>query len=170
MARTEPQINLRIPAELKDQLDQAAAENKRSLTAEVVARLEQTFLAPAKLDTSGEATMAVVLRLAALEQQLASRTREETFERLKHMRQGLAMQVTIERDRVERERERLERMEVDAEAADDRGDRAAAKRLRTKLREDRKFLRQMEETLETIRDELREVERSIDAFGIGPAS
>lgn len=43
MARNDPQVNLRMSADLKDMLDQAAAENKRSLTAEIVARLEETF-------------------------------------------------------------------------------------------------------------------------------
>jgi hypothetical protein len=43
MARDEPQVNLRIPANLKDLLDEASARNKRSLTAEVVARLEESF-------------------------------------------------------------------------------------------------------------------------------
>jgi uncharacterized protein (DUF1778 family) len=43
MARDEPQVNLRIPANLKDLLDEASAGNKRSLTAEVVARLEESF-------------------------------------------------------------------------------------------------------------------------------
>jgi hypothetical protein len=43
MARDEPQVNLRIPANLKDLLDEASARNKRSLTAEVVARLEGSF-------------------------------------------------------------------------------------------------------------------------------
>ena len=43
MARNDPQVNLRMPADLKDRLDAAAEENKRSLTAEVVARLEESF-------------------------------------------------------------------------------------------------------------------------------
>lgn len=43
MARNDPTIYMRIPQSLKDALDAAALENKRSLTAEVVARLEQTF-------------------------------------------------------------------------------------------------------------------------------
>jgi hypothetical protein len=43
MARDEPQVNLRIPAALKARLDQASERNKRSLTAEVVARLEESF-------------------------------------------------------------------------------------------------------------------------------
>lgn len=43
MARDEPQINLRIPTALKERLDKASERNKRSLTAEVVARLEESF-------------------------------------------------------------------------------------------------------------------------------
>lgn len=43
MARDDPQINLRIPLELKERLDAASAQKKRSLTAEVVARLEASF-------------------------------------------------------------------------------------------------------------------------------
>lgn len=43
MARTDPTIYMRIPQELKDALDKASEENRRSLTAEVVARLQATF-------------------------------------------------------------------------------------------------------------------------------
>lgn len=43
MARNDPTIYMRIPQELKDKLDAASIENRRSLTAEVVARLEATF-------------------------------------------------------------------------------------------------------------------------------
>ncbi|EXH15139.1 Arc family DNA-binding protein [Acinetobacter sp. 1245593] len=43
MARTDPQVNFRIPAELKDKLDNAAKENGRTLTAELILRLEMTF-------------------------------------------------------------------------------------------------------------------------------
>lgn len=43
MARDDPQINLRIPAALKERLDEASVQSKRSLTAEVVARLEESF-------------------------------------------------------------------------------------------------------------------------------
>lgn len=40
MARTDSQLNLRLPAELKALLEKAADENKRSVTAETVSRLE----------------------------------------------------------------------------------------------------------------------------------
>lgn len=40
---TGPQFKLRIPSELKEALVAAAAENKRSLTAEILSRLEASF-------------------------------------------------------------------------------------------------------------------------------
>lgn len=43
MKQTDPQFKLRIPPALKAQIDQAAAENRRSLNAEIVARLEESF-------------------------------------------------------------------------------------------------------------------------------
>lgn len=45
MSRSDPQVNFRIPAELKAQLEAAAEKNKRSITAELVARLEESFAA-----------------------------------------------------------------------------------------------------------------------------
>jgi hypothetical protein len=52
MARDEPQINLRIPAALKERLDKASEGNKRSLTAEVVSRLEESFASSRPADTA----------------------------------------------------------------------------------------------------------------------
>lgn len=43
MARNDPQVNFRIPADLKDKLQQSADENSRSITAELVLRLESSF-------------------------------------------------------------------------------------------------------------------------------
>lgn len=40
MARTDPQINFRIPEELKQRLDESAAASGKSLTAEIVHRLQ----------------------------------------------------------------------------------------------------------------------------------
>lgn len=61
MARTEPQVNIRIPAELKNLLETMASENGRSLTAEIVARLQQSFEARAdatQLEIQNEALRA----------------------------------------------------------------------------------------------------------------
>lgn len=43
MARTDPQANLRIPADLKARLEDAARDSRRSLNAEIVARLQESF-------------------------------------------------------------------------------------------------------------------------------
>ena len=43
MARTDPQINIRVPVELKKKLELLALENNRSLNAEVVTRLESSI-------------------------------------------------------------------------------------------------------------------------------
>lgn len=43
MSRSDPQVNFRIPVELKARLEAAAEQNKRSITAELIARLAETF-------------------------------------------------------------------------------------------------------------------------------
>ncbi|CNJ18888.1 putative phage regulatory protein [Yersinia aldovae] len=40
MARDEPKVNVRLPQELKDRLHSLAAQNKRSVNAEIVAAIE----------------------------------------------------------------------------------------------------------------------------------
>lgn len=52
MARNDPQVNIRLPVELKERLEAAALENHRSFKAEIVARLEDSLekqLDPAQL-------------------------------------------------------------------------------------------------------------------------
>jgi hypothetical protein len=44
MSREDPQFKLRLPAELKTRIDEMAAANHRSINAEIIARLESTFL------------------------------------------------------------------------------------------------------------------------------
>lgn len=46
MARTDPQVNIRMQAELKAQLEAAAAFSGRSLNSEIVERLMSTFSTP----------------------------------------------------------------------------------------------------------------------------
>lgn len=43
MARTDPQVNFRLPHDLRNQLRDAAINNNRTLTSEIVARLQQSF-------------------------------------------------------------------------------------------------------------------------------
>ena len=46
MKHDHPQFKLRIPPNLKEALEQAAATSDRTLTAEIVARLESSFTPP----------------------------------------------------------------------------------------------------------------------------
>lgn len=41
--QTDPQYKLRMPADLRDKLKKAAKENHRSMNAEMVARLQESF-------------------------------------------------------------------------------------------------------------------------------
>lgn len=43
MTREDPQMKLRLPPDLKDRLTEAATANNRSLNAEVVSRLQDSF-------------------------------------------------------------------------------------------------------------------------------
>ncbi|EDZ5087522.1 Arc family DNA-binding protein, partial [Salmonella enterica] len=43
MSREDPQMKVRLPADLKEKLEVAAKENKRSMNAEVVHRLKESF-------------------------------------------------------------------------------------------------------------------------------
>ncbi|MCD2164899.1 Arc family DNA-binding protein [Comamonas koreensis] len=59
MASEDVQTNLRLPADLKDRLHSSAAENNRSLSAEVSHRLMDSF----ESDTSREEMLRLSLRL-----------------------------------------------------------------------------------------------------------
>ena len=43
MARTDPQFNVRMPADLKEKIEEAAKENGRSMNAEIVYRLQKSI-------------------------------------------------------------------------------------------------------------------------------
>lgn len=43
MARIDQQLKFRVPAGLKQELEKAAAENNRSLNAEIIYRLQETL-------------------------------------------------------------------------------------------------------------------------------
>lgn len=51
MSREDAQVNFRMPHALKHQLVQAAHHNHRSLTAEIVSRLEESFAREARPET-----------------------------------------------------------------------------------------------------------------------
>lgn len=43
MSREDPQMKLRLPADVRDRIKLAAEQNNRSLNAEILARLEDSF-------------------------------------------------------------------------------------------------------------------------------
>lgn len=45
MSRDDPQLRIRLPIELKEKIEVSAKENNRSMNAEIVQRLERTYLA-----------------------------------------------------------------------------------------------------------------------------
>lgn len=57
MSREDPQMKIRLPADLKDQIDAAAKQSGRSMNAEIVARLENSFgTSPELKSNTSEAT------------------------------------------------------------------------------------------------------------------
>ncbi|WNC88802.1 Arc family DNA-binding protein [Paraburkholderia sp. FT54] len=57
MARTDPQVNIRMPVELKEKLEAATSESNRSLNGEIIARLEESFEPRAAAVEIGEKSM-----------------------------------------------------------------------------------------------------------------
>jgi hypothetical protein len=49
MARSDPQVNIRMPLELKERLEEARTKTNRSLNGEIVERLDVSFSAPAEI-------------------------------------------------------------------------------------------------------------------------
>ncbi|MDH0289765.1 Arc family DNA-binding protein [Pseudomonas sp. GD04087] len=67
MSRDDPQFKLRMPIELRSQVDQAALASGRSLNAELVARLEASFLTATPGDSLVSAARARELMALARE-------------------------------------------------------------------------------------------------------
>ena len=67
MSREDPQFKLRMPASLRDQAERAARAAGRSLNAELVARLEASFLASSSTETLISASRARELASMARE-------------------------------------------------------------------------------------------------------
>ena len=64
MSRDDPHFRLRIPEDLKNLVAEAAAENHRSINAEIISRLSRTFEGNLA-DLSGEGFGALIKRLEA---------------------------------------------------------------------------------------------------------
>ncbi|EMP7218005.1 Arc family DNA-binding protein [Pseudomonas aeruginosa] len=77
MSREDPQFKLRMPAELRARAEQAANASGRSLNAELVARLETSFLpigAPETLITASKARELASMARAGIPEEIRRRT------------------------------------------------------------------------------------------------
>jgi len=106
MSRTDPQFNLRIPEELRDKVTVASKANKRSATAEIIARIEATFAIDEALNEI--APGAPIYEAAPLILNLASE-RDEAHEALQDF--NLAVYAKELRDHLGRSEQRLDKME-----------------------------------------------------------
>lgn len=65
MAKNDPHFRLRVPAELKARIEATAASNNRSINAEIVARLEQTYSAESEQSRMLGEQMAATVELTS---------------------------------------------------------------------------------------------------------
>lgn len=160
MARTDRQINLRIPAELKDALDAQAERNKRSLTAEVVARLEAS-LEPqpaswAKTFPFAAAAAKGFSPLGADELQAAQAEGQAMQERLRVME--LRSQVMSLDAQALGTHSELMKVQRDLDFAEDGSDRRAVEALRHRRAMLERHLREIDALAQKVRATLSEVE------------
>ncbi|MCA0973402.1 Arc family DNA-binding protein [Halomonas denitrificans] len=57
MTRADPQFKLRVPSDLKERIEKSAAENHRSMNAEIVARLSESFRGAPGGEQEGDPTL-----------------------------------------------------------------------------------------------------------------
>lgn len=67
MARTDPQFNVRMPAEVKQKLTALATENHRSINAEIIAAIQHWIEAHDKTNTDAVSIKLVAERIKELE-------------------------------------------------------------------------------------------------------
>lgn len=66
--QTDPQLKLRLPPRLMEQIRKSAEDNRKTLSAEIIARLEWTFARATQTVPVSEPASDLELRVAALEQ------------------------------------------------------------------------------------------------------
>lgn len=70
MARDDPHFRLRIPEALKSRIEKSASDNNRSMTAEIVSRLEQSFEVTDEWSNALENINDALSRIETLERQM----------------------------------------------------------------------------------------------------
>lgn len=77
MAREDAHFRLRIPEALKRRIEGEASANNRSITAEILVRLERSFEDAEKIEELDENMADVYRRLERLEEQMFSITKHD---------------------------------------------------------------------------------------------
>ncbi|MGU3496326.1 Arc family DNA-binding protein [Xanthobacteraceae bacterium A53D] len=105
MARDDLQVNLRMPAELKEALEEAARVSGRSLTAEVVRRLTSSFALVPKLEDNERRLMSLVTDLRR-----SQNTLEHQAQQLADLAERYADERNEAEDRVHALQEKLDKL------------------------------------------------------------
>lgn len=71
MAKEDPYFRLRVPEELKAQIEKSAAANNRSMTSEIISRLERSYLIDVEITDGGMALTDHEHRLEKIEDRMA---------------------------------------------------------------------------------------------------
>lgn len=114
MARNDPQVNIRLPASLKTGLDEAAEKAGRSLTAEIVYRLEQSLAGQAGVPMQVDPQRVVhdAYRAAVEMAEMLERYQAENKARLAKIKPR-SEEATVLRAQVERGDEALQHYQLD---------------------------------------------------------
>ncbi|TCD19170.1 MULTISPECIES: Arc family DNA-binding protein [Pseudomonadaceae] len=76
MSREDPQFKLRLPTSLKTRVEEAAVLNRRSINAEILARLEQSF-SPADVPVASSAPLTPAEECRIIDSQVARILRDK---------------------------------------------------------------------------------------------
>ncbi|ABM32304.1 Arc family DNA-binding protein [Paracidovorax citrulli] len=150
MKQTDPQYKLRIPPDLKEQIETAAKESGRSMNAEIVARLEDSFAA--RNDGTVLAAMDVVRR----EWELSA-----TVNRLEFTLRGYQDQLSFLRQRMARERRLLKNLQEVRDQARQRGDLAQVEHIQAEIDENEEWMKASEVELKQLEDVITAMKRQL---------
>lgn len=164
-----------MSADLKDRLDAQASENKRSLTSEITARLEESFTYPATRDALQSEKMSLEGEVEKLAKALQKTTRSLTKREEDLFNERVALrELTAERDEMMRQLlrsdERLELYKREAQnfIADQAEKDAEVRHLRHELDEMRRTLRDYlvhSEQLKSLEEQIAKLTRGLVVYG-----
>lgn len=154
---------MRIPQSLKDALDAAATENKRSLTAEVVARLEQSFY------VSGSGKVSMRMTSEDKNAYVADNHMPSTVDalapqiRLELAIDALESQVKIAHKKIAKVKAAISAIEDSLAQAEEAGNNSQIRTLTSRLHEEQKWCRELDYEYESTKEELSELRKQLTA-------